>query len=141
MPQTIRLVGTETDSSRPQAQPRVPPGPPPPHGEKLGDQRVFTDELRAPDSNNNPTGPVLGEHSGFCTLVRKGPGSERIYQCLATFRLNKGLITGRALFDLNAAGTVKGPITGGTDDYKLAQGEITTTFPAPNTTLFVIELA
>ncbi len=138
MPKTITLIGKETDFSRPEAQPRTAGTT---HGNYLGDQRVFTDELREVDKNNNPTGPLVGEHSGFCTLVRKGPGNERIYQCFATIRLKDGLITGRTLFDLNAPATVKAAITGGTGKYDRAQGEITATFPAPNTTLFKIKLA
>ena len=135
----LTLIGVETDRSRPEAQPRVPNTP---HGDHLGDQRVFTDQLREADKNNNPAGPTVGHHSGFCTLVRKGPGNARVYQCFATFALEDGLITARTLFDLNSIGAegIKAAVTGGTDDYARARGELTATFPAAATTLFKIDL-
>ena len=139
MPQ-IRLHGRETDRSRPEVQPRNPANAP--HGEQLGDQRIFTDELRQLDNSGQPTGPVVGEHSGHCTLVRKGPAGERIYQCFATFRLADGLLTARTLFDLNniPAGGIKAAVTGGTDKYDKARGQITATFPADKITIFEIDL-
>ena len=144
----LRFHGQETQFARPEAHPRLNEEPqttrpvPVKHGEQLGDQRVFTDELRALDNSGQPTGPVVGEHSGHCTLVRKGPGSERIYQCFATFRLAGGLITARTLFDLSGvpAGGLKSAITGGTDKYDKARGEVTSTFPADKITIFEIDL-
>src|SRR5215218_2917848 len=134
------LIGIETDRSRPKAQPRPMDEP---HGEILGDQRVFTDQLLAVDQNENPTGPPVGHHSGFCTLVKKGPGNARFYQCLATFDLPEGLLTGRTLFDLTAVGPagVMVAVTGGTGAYARAGGQITATFPAAGMTLFKFDLA
>jgi hypothetical protein len=134
------LIGIETDRSRPEARPRCPRHAP--HGEVLGDQRVFTDQLRAVDQNQDPTGPVLGHHSGFCTLVKKGPGNARFYQCFATFDLPDGLLTGRTLFDLNSVGPagVKVAVTGGTEAWAGARGQVTATFPADGTTLFEFDL-
>jgi hypothetical protein len=82
------------------------------HGEQLGDQRVFSDELRQADKN--------------ATFDLRADG----------------LITGRSLFDLNSigAGGVKVAVTGGTGDFNRARGEIAATFPAPGATLFVIDL-
>jgi hypothetical protein len=84
----------------------------------------------------------VGEHSGHCTLVRKGPGNQRIYQCFATYRLAVGLLTARTLFDLSnvPAGGIKAAITGGTDQYDKARGEVNNTFPAPLITIFDIDL-
>ncbi len=134
----IRLIATETDNSRPEARPRPQNTP---HGDHLGDQRVFTDELRAVGNNNQPTGPVLGEHGGVCTLVRIGPGNTRIYQCFATYALRDGLITARTLIDLSSGGPIKAAITGGTDKYDRAQGEITATFPAAKRSDFTLDLS
>jgi hypothetical protein len=148
MPQKLRFHGKETQFARPEAHPRLHEEPqttrplPVTHGEQLGDQRVFTDELREVDNNNQPIGPVVGEHSGHSTLVRKGPGNARIYQSFGTFRLAGGLIAARTLFDLNnvPAGGLKAAITGGTDQYNKARGEINHTFPAPLITIFEIDL-
>jgi hypothetical protein len=63
-PKKFRLHGKETAKVFPEAQPRPANTP---HGEMMGDQRVFTDELRALDNSGQPTGPVVGEHSGHCT--------------------------------------------------------------------------
>jgi hypothetical protein len=135
------LIGIETDRSRPEARPRCPKQAP--HGEILGDQRVFTDQLREVDQNQDPTGPVVGHHSGFCTLVKKGPGDARFYQCFATFDLTDGLLTGRTMFDFNSVGPagIKAAVTGGTGAYAGAEGEITATFPEAGTTLFKVDLA
>ena len=129
---TIKLFGTEVANSRPQAQPRPANTP---HGDYLGDQRVFTDDLV--DENNQP----VGQHSGFCTLVRVGPGNQRTYQCLATFTLPEGQITGRGLIMFPLTGEIKVAVGGGTGDYVRARGEITATFPAADRTDFVIRLA
>jgi hypothetical protein len=135
------LIGIETDRSRPEARPRLPKKAP--HGDFLGDQRVFTDQLREVDKNENPKGPVVGHHSGFCTLVKKGPGDVRVYQCFATFDLEDGLLTGRTLFDLSSIGPtgIQVAVTGGTGAYAAARGQITATFPAAGTTLFKVDLA
>jgi hypothetical protein len=128
----MRLVGTEVANSSPEVQPRPANTL---HGDQLGDQRVFTDDLF--DENNQP----VGQHSGFCTLVRVGPGDERTYQCLATFSLLDGQITGRGLITFPLAAEVTVAITGGTGTYRHARGEITLTFPAANRTEFMLRLA
>lgn len=135
------LIGIETDRSRPEARPRLPKNAP--HGEFLGDQRVFTDQLHEVDKNENPTGPAVGHHSGFCTLVKNGPGNARFYQCFATFDLTGGLLTGRTMFDLTTVGPggIKVAVTGGTGTYAGTGGQITATFPASGMTLFKFDLA
>ena len=86
------------------------------HGEVMGDQRVFTDELREIDDNDQ--------------------------QCCATFRLPDGLLTGRTIFDLNnvPGGQLKAAITGGTDGYSKARGEVNNIFKPGNVTIFEIDL-
>jgi allene oxide cyclase-like protein len=129
--QTITLIGIEVANSRPEVQPRPANTP---HGDQLGDQRVFTDDLSYQD------GQPAGQHSGFCTLVRVGPGNRRTYQCLATFALPDGQITGRGLITFPLAGQIKFAITGGTETHRHARGEITATFPAANRTDFTLRL-
>jgi hypothetical protein len=89
----------------------------------------------------NESNQLVGQHSGFCTLVRVGPGDERTYQCLATFALPDGQITARGLISFPLAGGIRVAVTGGTETHLRAQGEITATFPAANRTDFVIRLA
>jgi len=131
-PKTFRLVGTERANGRPQAHPR-PPGTP--HGDWLGDQRVFTDDLV--DDKGKP----VGHHSGHCTLVRIGPGDQRTYQCFATFNLPGGLLMGRTMFSLPLAGGIRVAILGGTGDFREAAGQIEASFPAPAITEFKFQLA
>jgi hypothetical protein len=132
------LIGIETDRSRPEARPRLPKNAP--HGESLGDQRVFTDQLRKVNKQNQPEGPVVGHHSGFCSLVKRGPGKARFYQCFATFDLADGLLTARTLLDLTSDAPVTATITGGTGAYAGADGQITVTFPEEHTSLFKIDI-
>jgi hypothetical protein len=146
----FKLHGKETMNSRPCAmfcppmeRPKQPgKNDPAVHGEVLGDQRVFTDGLQEIDDNDQPVGGVVGEHSGHCTLVRVGPANERIYQCFATFRLPDGFFTGRTIFDLNnvPGGQLKAAITGGTDGYSKARGEVKAIFKPGNVTIFEIDL-
>jgi hypothetical protein len=128
---TIKLFGKEVAKSRPEAQPR-PAGTP--HGDLLGDQRVFTDDLF--DAHKHP----VGQHSGFCTVVRVGPGTQRVYQCLATFLLPDGQIIARGLIMFPLAGGIRVAIAGGTEAYDRARGDITATFPAADRTDFVVHL-
>ena len=134
----FKLVGTERANSRPKARPR-PPGTA--HGDWLGDQRVFTDDLV------NNQGKPVGHHSGVGTLVRTGPGDLRTYQSLATFFLNKdailgeGTILGSAMFSLGTNAPVpRGSIVGGTGPYRTARGDIGLSFPNTYTTNFDFEL-
>jgi hypothetical protein len=55
----------------------------------------------------NESNQLVGQHSGFCTLVRVGPGDERTYQCLATFALPDGQITARGLISFPLAGGLR----------------------------------
>jgi hypothetical protein len=94
----------------------------PPGGVSRGDLRVFTEDLF--DEQNQR----VGQHDGFCMLVRTGPGNQETYQCFATFRLAEGDITGRVLLTLPLPATppqFRGAITGGTQTHRNVRGEIT----------------
>jgi hypothetical protein len=58
-----------------------------------------------------------------CTYVHINPNE---LQCLGTFALPKGQITGQALLHLPAAPTVDVAITGGTGAYSRARGYVHT---------------
>jgi hypothetical protein len=84
----------------------------------------------------------MGEHSGHGTSLRVGPGNQRVYQAFATFRLADGLLTGRTSFDLSnvPGGQLRAAITGGTDGYSKARGEVTAIFKPGNVTIFEFDL-
>jgi hypothetical protein len=94
---------------------------------KLGDQLVFTDDLL------DKHGQEVGQHSGFCTRVRiigSGEGAPDLWQCQATLTLPQGSITARGAFKFPAVvGELSGraAITGGTDAYAKARGQISVT--------------
>jgi hypothetical protein len=131
-PKSFTLTGVERANGRPQAHPR-PPGTP--HGEWLGDRRVFTDDLVDEKGNS------VGHHSGHCTLVRIGPGDQRTYQCFATMHLPNGLLMGGTMFSFPLTGGIRAAILGGTGDFRDAAGQIEVSFPAPATTQFKVQLA
>ena len=87
-----------------------------------GDQIIFTDAI---SDSANP-GVVIGEHSGFCTLVRVTPGgTPDVYQCEGTIRLPNGQITGRGLVSIPRpdGDTATVAITGGTGVYDNLRGQ------------------
>jgi hypothetical protein len=88
-------------------------------GPSLGDQFVFTDKLLM-------KGKVVGSDHGFCTLLRL-EGNEATVQCVVTLVLNgKGQITvqGVAVFSENENPTFTLAITGGTDRFRNASGQL-----------------
>lgn len=91
------------------------PGPP-----KPGAQVFFSDDLRDPQ-----TQAKLGTHSGSCKWLRETP--EDIHECEATCVFEEGQVTIRGAFDFspNAPALSKYAITGGTDAYANARGEVT----------------
>jgi hypothetical protein len=100
---------------------------------KLGDQTFFTDDLL------DSAGREVGTHSGFCTRLRVTPGAAPdLYQCQATYVLHpatgtsqpqRGQVTARGAANIPLAvnQSVKSAITGGTDAYMNARGEVTVT--------------
>jgi hypothetical protein len=125
---TLRLIGIDAGHADIPARPTGTP-------HQLGDQRIFSDDLF--DENNQR----VGQHSGFCTLVRLGPANQRIYQCLATLALPDGQITGRGLVDFSSGAGATFAVTGGTGAYLRTGGEISVTFPTDTRTDFTLHLA
>jgi hypothetical protein len=96
-------------------------GPSAPH---VGNQDFFSDDLL------NAQNQVVGTHSGFCTLVRVTPGNAPdLQECQATFTLPQGQVTARGLYSTPMAvgQSSKVAITGGTDAYANARGQVTWT--------------
>jgi hypothetical protein len=90
-----------------------------PQGESVGDQFVFSDDL----FRNGKKVGISGVH---CTNVRLEPDA-LTQQCVATLQLPKGQITVQGLATFPAAGEVerfKLAITGGTERYRTAHGEV-----------------
>ena len=91
-------------------------------GNSLGDQRIFTARF---DAN----GKTIGFDGGTCTLVRL----PQVYQCVATNSLPGGQLTAQALVDFQKApGPYQFAITGGTDRYRTATGNVTVLFGQNN---------
>jgi hypothetical protein len=100
---------------------KIPPGA---AADQLGDQTFFTDDLL------DNQGQEVGQHSGFCTRLRVLPHAPDLYQCQATFTLPQGTITARGAFNIpSAVGQLSGraAITGGTEAYANARGQISVT--------------
>lgn len=91
-------------------------------GISLGDQRVIAEDLYR-------DGEKVGDHSVICTYVHLNPGR---LQCVGTFALPEGQFTSQALLHLPAPSSVDVAITGGTGDYRNAQGYVHT-IPAGET--------
>jgi hypothetical protein len=98
-----------------------------PRNRKLGNMLVFDERIT--QINNNSA--LTGRHSGFCIRVRRK--QQEIWLCEAGWRLpgipghplfsHGGQIHARGLLDFSSStGTVA--ITGGTDDYKAASGQL-----------------
>jgi allene oxide cyclase-like protein len=85
-------------------------------GHSLGDQLIIAEDLYR-------DGKKTGDHSVTCTYVHTGPDE---LQCLGTFALPQGQITGQALLHLPATSAVDIAITGGTGAYSGAGGYVHT---------------
>jgi hypothetical protein len=85
-------------------------------GHSLGDQLVIAEDLYQ-------NGKKIGDHSVVCTYVHTGPDA---LQCLGTFALPQGQITGQALLHLPAASAVDVAVTGGSGAYSAAGGYVRT---------------
>lgn len=85
-------------------------------GPSLGDELIIDEDLYRGASK-------IGDHTVVCTYVHLNPGE---LQCLGTFSLPQGQITGQALLHLPATSTVDIPITGGTGAYSTARGYVHT---------------
>jgi hypothetical protein len=105
-------------------------------GFSQGDQFVFTDQLFM-------QGKMVGLLGGTCTVVHAAgptPGPESHQQCVATFDLPKGQVTGQAMFPVEQLRRAPFAITGGTGAYRDAGGQGTVTQTGPTTTRFVLHI-
>ncbi|WP_405876628.1 hypothetical protein OG762_46305 [Streptomyces sp. NBC_01136] len=85
-------------------------------GHSLGDELIVAEDLYR-------DGKKIGDHSVVCAYVHTSPDE---LQCLGTFALPQGQITGQALLHLPAASAVDIAITGGTGAYGAAGGYVHT---------------
>jgi hypothetical protein len=85
-------------------------------GPSLGDEFVYAEDLYI-------HGKKVGEHGVVCSYIHINPDA---LQCLGTFALPQGQITGQALLKLPATATVNIAITGGTGAYSTARGFVHT---------------
>ncbi|MEH0933822.1 allene oxide cyclase barrel-like domain-containing protein [Micromonospora psammae] len=85
-------------------------------GVSLGDQRVVHEDLYR-------DGKKVGDHSVVCTYTSVDPAA---LQCVGTFSLPEGQFAAQALLHLPAPSSVDVGITGGSGDYRNAQGFVRT---------------
>ncbi|MFJ8032036.1 hypothetical protein [Streptomyces sp. NPDC096032] len=85
-------------------------------GRSLGDELVIAEDLYQ-------NGKKVGDHAVVCTYVQLGPDA---LQCLGTFALPHGQITGQALLHLPAHSAVDVAVTGGSGTYNGAEGYVHT---------------
>jgi hypothetical protein len=83
-------------------------------GTALGDQIVFTTQLLRGDTE-------VGHQGGVCTVTSVQRNEA---QCVATYSLRGGQITGQALIILGDPAPYAVAITGGSGRYKGVEGEI-----------------
>jgi hypothetical protein len=83
-------------------------------GTALGDQIVFTTQLLRGDTE-------VGHQGGVCTVTSVARAEA---QCVATYALPGGQITGQALIVLGDPAPYAVAITGGSGEYKGVEGEI-----------------
>jgi hypothetical protein len=83
-------------------------------GTDLGDQIVFTTQLLKGDTE-------VGHQGGVCTVTSVARAEA---QCLATYALRGGQITGQALIRLGDPTPYAVAVTGGSGRYKGVEGEI-----------------
>ena len=83
-------------------------------GTSLGDQIVFTGRLLKGDAE-------VGHQGGVCTVTSVARNEA---QCIATYSLRGGQITGQALVGLGSSAPYAVAITGGSGRYQGAEGEV-----------------
>jgi type II secretory pathway pseudopilin PulG len=83
-------------------------------GTALGDQIVFTSQLLKDDTE-------VGHQAGVCIVTSVARAEA---QCVATYVLPGGQITGQALIRLGDPAPYAGAITGGSGKYQGAEGEV-----------------
>jgi hypothetical protein len=83
-------------------------------GTALGDQIVFTTQLLKGDTE-------VGHQGGICTVTSVARAEA---QCVATYSLPGGQITGQALIRLGDPAPYAVAITGGSGKYEGVEGEV-----------------
>jgi hypothetical protein len=83
-------------------------------GTSLGDQIVFTGRLLQGDTE-------VGHQGGVCTVTSVERNEA---QCVATYSLRGGQVTGQALVRLGDPAPYAVPVTGGSGKYQGAEGEV-----------------
>jgi hypothetical protein len=83
-------------------------------GTALGDQIVFTSQLLKGETE-------VGHQAGVCIVTSVARAEA---QCVATYVLPGGQITGQALIRLGDPAPYAGAITGGSGKYQGAEGEV-----------------
>jgi len=83
-------------------------------GPSLGDEIVFSEKLLR-------GGNQVGHAGAVCTTVSL---ARQEAQCVATYSFGGGQITAQALITLGSMAPYAGAITGGTDKYEGAKGEL-----------------
>jgi hypothetical protein len=85
-----------------------------------GAQVVWTDDLFVKGH-----AAVVGEQSGFLTIVRVLPSTQVRFQNICTFTLTKGQITAQGIWDsYPGAHRIKLAVTGGTEKYENTHGVV-----------------
>jgi hypothetical protein len=105
--ETIQLVAKQTQSQALDAGKK---------GHSLGGELVTAEDLYQRDKK-------IGDHAVVCTYVHIAPDT---LQCLGTFALPQGQITGQALLHLPSHSAVDVAITGGSGTYSSAGGYVHT---------------
>jgi hypothetical protein len=85
-------------------------------GLSLGDEKVIAEDLYR-------NGKKVGDHSVVCTYIHLHPDA---LQCVGTFSLPEGQISGQALLHLPPGRSVDLAVTGGSGTNRLAQGYVRT---------------
>ncbi|MFE3166067.1 hypothetical protein [Streptomyces sp. NPDC059224] len=104
---TFQLVARQTQSQSIDAGKK---------GHSLGDQLVIAEDLYR-------NGKKIGDHAVVCTYVHIGPDT---LQCLGTFSLPQGQISGQALLHLPSRSAVDVAVTGGSGAYSGTGGYVHT---------------
>ncbi|MFF1401300.1 hypothetical protein ACFVZD_47395 [Streptomyces sp. NPDC058287] len=105
--ETLQLVAKQTQSQA------VDTGR---KGHSLGDELVIAEDLYQ-------NGKKVGDHAVVCSYVHIAPDT---LQCVGTFSLPQGQITGQALLHLPSHSAVDVAITGGSGTYSGAEGYVHT---------------
>jgi hypothetical protein len=90
-----------------------------PPGNSQGDELIVTGDIL----RSNAT---VGRFDEVCTTTRTGPNDTSDLQCHITLSLPEGQITVQGVFSISGSGPgdITLAITGGTGDYRTAQGFI-----------------